>query len=91
LKILIQSPCSASTIIKYGMKKWPIWECEPSTFPWKYEEKETCLILKGEAIIRMKENESYIIKAGDLVVFPKGLSCTWTVVKFMQKHYRYGD
>jgi uncharacterized protein len=22
---------------------WPIWEKEESTFPWEYDEKETCL------------------------------------------------
>ena len=25
----------------------PVWEKEPSTFPWHYDEQETCLILEG--------------------------------------------
>ena len=27
--------------------------------------------------------------AGDLVVFPKGLSCTWDVVVGVDKHYNF--
>ena len=91
MEIVISSPCSASEIIKYGIKNWPIWECEPSTFPWHYEEKETCLILKGEASIKISKGQSYLIKAGDLVKFPTGLDCVWEVKKSIQKHYRFGD
>jgi len=40
VKVLITSPCSASTIIQYGIKSWPIWECEPSKFQWNYDDKE---------------------------------------------------
>ena len=44
MDILISSPCSASYIIQHGIKSWPIWESEPRTFEWKYDEKEICLI-----------------------------------------------
>ena len=91
MNIKIKSPCSASVIIKYGIKSWPIWECEPSQFKWNYEEKETCLILEGEANIIISEKESVDIKAGDLVTFPVGLSCVWDVKKAIKKHYRFGD
>tara|TARA_B100000945_G_scaffold307330_1_gene295671 strand:+ start:1570 stop:1845 length:276 start_codon:yes stop_codon:yes gene_type:complete len=91
LKIKVNSPCSASTIIKYGIKNWPIWECEPSTFPWTYNEKEICLILNGEATISTDEGNTYSIKAGDLVTFSSGLNCTWTINKKIRKHYRIGE
>ena len=91
LTISIISPCSASKIIQYGIKNWPIWECEPSTFPWKYDEKEVCLILEGEASIRSDSNQIVEIKSGDLVTFPEGLSCTWEIHKKIRKHYRFGD
>ena len=42
MKVLISSPCSASVIIQYGIKSWPIWECAPSKFQWNYDEKEIC-------------------------------------------------
>ena len=91
MKISIQSPCNASTIIKYGIKNWPIWECEPSNFEWNYFEKETCLIIEGEATIKISNGDIYKIIAGDLVSFPSGLSCKWEVHKGIKKHYRFGD
>ena len=91
MKIKIQSPCSASEIIKYGMKNWPIWECEPSKFSWNYDEKELCLIIEGEATIYTAEGESFFLRSGDLVEFPKGLSCEWLITKRVKKHFRLGE
>jgi len=88
LKVLITSPCSASIIIQYGIKSWPIWECEPSKFKWNYDEKEICLIIEGQATISTPKGETYVIKAGDLVEFPGGLECEWEVTKSIKKHYR---
>ena len=90
MKVLVTSPCSASTIIQYGIKNWPIWECEPSKFQWNYDEKEICLIIEGQAKINTKKGAIYI-KAGDLVVFPAGLHCEWEVTKSIKKHYRLGS
>jgi len=90
MKIFITSPCSASVIIQYGIKNWPIWECEPSKFQWLYDEKELCLIIEGQATIKTKGGEFYTIKSGDLVEFPAGLSCQWEVTKSIKKHYRIG-
>ena len=91
VKVLIKSPCSASVIIQYGIKNWPIWECEPSYFQWNYNEKEICLIIEGEAIIKNEAGESYFIQSGDLVEFPKGYSCKWQITKSIKKHFRLGD
>jgi uncharacterized cupin superfamily protein len=33
-------------------ESWPIWEKEESAFPWEYFEKETCLILEENAIVK---------------------------------------
>ena len=91
MKVLIKSPCSASVIIQYGIKNWPIWECGPSQFSWHYNEKEICLIIEGEASIKTEEGKIYIIKSGDLVEFPEGLSCYWQITKKIKKHYRLGN
>ena len=91
VKILIKSPCSASEIIQYGIKNWPIWECEPSNFPWTYNEKEICLIIEGEATIKTEKGANYFIKSGDLVEFSAGLCCEWQVIKSMKKHFRIGE
>ena len=91
MKVLITSPCSASEIIQYGIKSWPIWECEPSKFQWNYDAKEICLIIEGQATISTKKGEFYLIKAGDLDEFPAGLSCEWEITKNIKKHYRLGN
>ena len=70
MKVLITSPCSASVIIQYGIKSWPIWECEPSKFQWHYDDKEICLVIEGQATIKTQKGEVYDIKARDLVEFP---------------------
>ena len=91
VKVIINSPCSASVIIQYGIKNWPIWEGEPSNFSWNYHEKEVCFIIEGEAIIKTEAEESYFIQSGDLVEFPKGLSCEWEIIKSIKKHFRLGE
>ena len=91
LKVLIKSPCSASVIIQYGIKNWPIWQCEPSNFEWNYNEKEICLIIEGEANIKTQTGENYFIKSGDLVEFSKGLHCEWQIIKSIRKHFRLGE
>jgi uncharacterized cupin superfamily protein len=73
-----------------GARSWPIWECEPSTFDWEYDDKETCYILEGDVTVSSPTGEVHF-GAGDLVVFPKGLKCTWKVDKQVRKHYRFGD
>ncbi|MEZ7890918.1 MAG: cupin domain-containing protein [Candidatus Wallbacteria bacterium] len=86
MRIIVKKP-SQSEIDQ--MKKEPIWECEPKTFPWHYDEQEICLILDGKVKIKTgKENVEFA--AGDYVVFPEGLSCEWTVIEKVRKHYKFG-
>ena len=68
---------------------WPIWSCEVSDFPWTYSDSETCLILEGKVIVTT-DHEEATIKAGDFVVFPKGLTCRWNVLQPIRKHYSFG-
>ena len=72
-----------------GILNWPIWTCEVSEFPWKYDVEESCLILKGEVYVAVG-SDTVQIKAGDFVIFPKGLSCVWKVTKPIRKHYQFG-
>ena len=85
MKVLISSPCSASVIIQYGIKSWPIWECEPSKFQWNYDDKEICLIVEGQAIISSQNDNIYFIKAGDLVEFPAELDWGWEINTSIKK------
>ncbi|KDO42931.1 hypothetical protein CISIN_1g0311091mg, partial [Citrus sinensis] len=67
------------------------WGCPPSKFPWTYSDKETCYLLEGKVKVYPDgSNEGVEIGAGDLVVFPKGMSCTWDVSVGVDKHYKFG-
>jgi uncharacterized cupin superfamily protein len=74
---------------KQEAENWPIWEKEESTFQWEYDEKETCLILKGKAVVNCPEG-TVEFTAGDYVVFPQGLKCTWEIKDKIKKHYKFG-
>ena len=76
-------------ILDLNVQSWPIWTKEPSTFDWYYDDQETCFILEGEATVKTESGEVSFGK-GDLVTFPKGLSCKWIVKKAIRKHYRFG-
>lgn len=70
-------------------QSWPVWEKEESTFPWEYTVQEVCLILDGNAVVQTEEG-NVEFGAGDYVVFPKGLKCTWEIKKKIRKHYNFG-
>ena len=72
-----------------GVRSWPIWQCEPSSFSWHYDERETCYILQGKVTVTT-DNQTVSFGAGDLVVFPAGLDCVWHVEEPVRKHYRLG-
>lgn len=88
-KIEVVSNPNENTLKELDVGSWPIWEKEVSEFPWTYDETETCYLLDGEVIVTAEGAET-TIKKGDLVTFPKGMSCTWKVTKPVKKHYRFG-
>jgi uncharacterized cupin superfamily protein len=77
-------------LAKLGVKIWPIWEKEVSEFPWHYDEMETCYLLEGDVIVTPDGGEPVRFGKGDLVTFPKGMSCMWKVLKPVRKHYKFG-
>jgi uncharacterized cupin superfamily protein len=74
---------------KKTASQWPIWTKEVSSFPWHYDEPETCLILEGEVTVKSGPDQ-VSFGPGDWVVFPKGMDCTWTIKKAVRKHYNFG-
>ncbi len=72
-------------------ESWPIWTKEVSEFDWSYNEKETCLILKGKAEVTSKDGETVSFGAGDFVIFPVGLECTWRIIEPIEKKYEFGE
>jgi len=72
-----------------GAYDWPVWSGEESTFPWTYDQQETCYLLEGRVIVTPKGGEPVEIKRGDLVTFPAGMSCTWEILEAVKKHYTF--
>jgi len=87
-KIEVRKP-TEKELTDLGVKSWPIWEKEASSFNWFYDEKETCFFLEGEVVIELEESHVNITK-GDLAVFPKGLKCKWNIRRKVKKHYKFG-
>lgn len=84
--VIVRKPTEEETD---ACSRWPIWRCEPSTFDWAYTEKETCLLLEGEVTVS-DANSSVDFAAGDLVIFPEDLECTWRIRKTVKKRYNFG-
>ncbi|GAB4854460.1 hypothetical protein Ancab_023044 [Ancistrocladus abbreviatus] len=91
LGIKIERNPPESRLSELGVKQWPKWGCPPSKFPWTYSDQETCYLLRGKVkVIPDGANEAVEIQSGDLVVFPKDMSCTWDVAEAVDKHYKFG-
>ena len=91
MSILVISPSPESKVMELGIKSWPIWTCEASSFYWSYNEKETCLLLEGKVTVTPEGGRPIKFNAGDLVTFPAGMNCRWDVHQAVRKHYRFGD
>ena len=67
---------------------WAVWECGVSEFDWSYSSEEVAYLYKGRVKV-IYEGGEVEFKAGDLVVFPKGLSCRWIVLEDVVKVYMF--
>jgi len=77
--------------LKYlGVFDWPVWTKEASEFPWFYDDTETCYFLDGDVVVTPDKGDPVEVGKGDLVTFPKGMSCKWKVRKDVRKHYKFG-
>ena len=88
MNILLEQP-TQEQLEKLGVTEWATWECEPSTFDWHYDEKETCYILEGKVTVKT-DTEEVSFEKGDMLTFPAGLSCVWIVHDKVRKHYKFG-
>lgn len=68
---------------------WPLWEKGKSRFPWSYSQTEECYLLEGKVTVTPERGKAVSFGAGDYVIFPKGLSCTWEIHEPVRKHYRF--
>jgi len=91
-------PCVKDVIVKKPTdqqieicKNWPIWQGHPSTFDWDYTQTETCLIIEGKVTVtdRPAGEDSITFGPGDMVIFPEGLKCIWTIKESVRKYYQF--
>jgi uncharacterized cupin superfamily protein len=89
-RIVIERDPPSDRLRERGVFDWPIWTKEVSTFPWTYDDAETCYLLEGDVVVTPDGGDPVEIRRGDLVTFPAGLSCTWHVRQPVRKHYTFG-
>ena len=70
-----------------GVDRWSPWSCEPETFDWEYDEDERAYVKEGRVTVTTAD-QKVELGAGDIVLFPKGTRCTWTVHETIRKVYR---
>lgn len=88
MEITVEKP-DQSTLKDLDVENWPTWSKEVSRFSWKYSSQETAYILEGEVTVTPDEGAPVTFGAGDLVIFPAGMSCVWEVKKPLRKHYQF--
>ncbi|XP_057479503.1 uncharacterized protein LOC130766822 [Actinidia eriantha] len=94
LRIIVQRNPSESQLSELGIKSWPKWGCSPGKYQLKFDAEETCYLVRGKVKVFPKgspETDAVEFGAGDLVVIPKGLSCTWDVSIAVDKHYKFNS
>uniref|UniRef100_A0A0D6R2T2 (S)-ureidoglycine aminohydrolase cupin domain-containing protein n=1 Tax=Araucaria cunninghamii TaxID=56994 RepID=A0A0D6R2T2_ARACU len=88
--VRIERRPSQSRLSDLDIRSWPKWGCPPGKFPLKFDAEETCYLLRGKVRAYLKGSSEYVeFGAGDLVVIPKGMSCTWDVSVAVDKHYKF--
>jgi uncharacterized protein len=88
MKIVVETETAPDQLEE--MKQWPIWTKEVSTFPWSYDESETCYFLEGDVVVTPDGGDPVTMGKGDRVTFPEGMTCTWKVRQPVRKHYKFG-
>ena len=60
---------------------------------WEYSGTESAYVLKGKVLVTPTGKWSGCkpteVKAGDYVIFPDGMTCTWDVTEAIEKHYNF--
>ena len=67
---------------------WAVWEGQPSSFEWSYADWEIAYVYEGRVLVTTDSGEVEIT-AGDMVTFPKGLTCTWKIIEKIRKVYKF--
>jgi len=88
--ITVEHAPSRDRLESLGIFSWPTWTKAASTFPWVYDDAETCYFLEGEVVVTPEDGDPVSMGKGDLVTFPAGMRCTWEIRAAVAKHYSFG-
>ncbi len=88
-EIKIERQPTPQRLQELGITDWSIWTKEASEFPWHYDADEICYFLEGDVIVTPEQGQAVSMGVGDLVTFPKGMSCHWLIKQAVKKHYRF--
>jgi len=91
LEIIKEENISEARKQELGIEDWAPWEKQASTFDWSYSETETCYILEGAVTVEGEDGEYVEAGEGDLVQFPAGLNCTWTISRDLRKVFTFDE
>ncbi|GMH13087.1 hypothetical protein Nepgr_014928 [Nepenthes gracilis] len=90
LSIIVERNPSDARLSELGIRSWPKWGCPPGKLKLRYDARETCYFVKGKVKVYPKGSQEAVeFGAGDLVILPKGLSCTWDVSVAVDKYYKF--
>ncbi len=87
--IKVEQAPTQQRLDELGVSDWGIWEKEVSEFPWTYDATETCYFLSGNVIVTPDGGKPVQMGKGDLVTFPKGMSCRWDIRQDVKKHFMF--
>ena len=90
-EIKVEKSPTSDKLEDLGVSEWSIWTKEASEFPWYYDDSETCYFLEGDVTVTPENGEPVQMGKGDLVTFPKGMSCSWKIRKDVKKHFVFGE
>lgn len=86
--ILSGAPQAASKILARS-RDWlsilVVWECGAGRFKWHYTREETLVVVSGGASVLDERGVERHFGAGDVVSFPDGTSCIWTIEDRIRK------
>jgi uncharacterized cupin superfamily protein len=68
-----------------------LWGREPDTWAFERPYDEVAVILSGEADIEEADGTVHTVRAGDVLVTPKGSSGTWRIRETIVKFYAIYD
>ena len=55
----------------------------------RYGFEEVCYLLEGRVKVTPSDSEAVEFGSGDLVTFPRGMKCIWTIIEAVRKHYTF--